>query len=210
MRPLARDLAAGLLDALGITSAARQAAGALSVATFHRVLPAAQLRAYPLPQLVVTPEELAWFLGWFRERYTCGPLAELHRRWLGGERPARPFLALTFDDGQRDNFEHAWPALERAGLRATFFAPVDAVEDGAPLWHDRAGFAAAALLADDPEGARALFAELGPPAEAPEAQAGEAVRRAKRLAPAERVAWVARLEARLARSARPAWDGLMT
>jgi peptidoglycan/xylan/chitin deacetylase (PgdA/CDA1 family) len=214
--PLVRDLAGALLYRSGITRPARQGAGRLSVVTFHRVLPEAALRDYPLPQIAVTPPELAWFLAHFQAHYTCGALAAVHRRWLDGERPPRPFLAITFDDGQRDNFEHARPALAAAGLAATFFAPLDAVDGDQPLWHDRLGFAAARLLQRERTAALAL---LGPPgaverpgaAPVPDAAlVGQAIQQAKRLAPGERVALVARLEARLGESARPPWDGLMS
>ncbi len=210
LAPLARDLAGALLLGAGVTSPARQGAGRLSVVTFHRVLPEGARREYPLPQLAVTPDELAWFLAWFRARYTCGPLGEVHRRWAAGERPARPFLAITFDDGQRDNFEHARPALAAAGVTASFFAPVEAVDADEPLWHDRLGFAAAGLQARDPAGARALFGELGPLEGPAAAQLGATLQRAKRLPPAARLDLVARLEARLGAPARPAWDGLMS
>jgi peptidoglycan/xylan/chitin deacetylase (PgdA/CDA1 family) len=183
-----RDLAGALLFRCGLTRPARQGQGRLSVVTFHRVLPAAALRDYPLPQLAVTPEELAWFLAHFRAHYTSGSLADVHRRWLDGERPVRPFLAITFDDGQLDNFEHARPVLAAAGLKASFFAPVEAVDENQPLWHDRLGFATARLPAEE---------------------RSATLQRAKRLPPAERLDLVARLEARSG-PARPAWDGLMS
>jgi peptidoglycan/xylan/chitin deacetylase (PgdA/CDA1 family) len=37
--------------------------------------------------------------------------------------PAGPALCITFDDGYRDNLEHAFPLLQSAGLKATWFVP---------------------------------------------------------------------------------------
>jgi peptidoglycan/xylan/chitin deacetylase (PgdA/CDA1 family) len=65
----------------------------------------------------------------------------MHTRWLRGEAPAKPFLALTFDDGQRDNYDYALPILSRHNVSASFFIPVEAIEQQALLWHDRLGFA---------------------------------------------------------------------
>jgi peptidoglycan/xylan/chitin deacetylase (PgdA/CDA1 family) len=52
---------------------------------------------------------------------TIVPLGEaLEALATGGRLPARP-IALTFDDGYRDNLERALPVLERLGAPATFF-----------------------------------------------------------------------------------------
>ncbi len=183
----------------------------LTVVTFHRVLPEAALREYPLGQLAVSVDELSWFVQSFLRHYTCGSLAALHRRWLAGERPASPFLAITFDDGQLDNFEHARPVLDRLGVKASFFAPLDAIAGGELLWHDRLGYAARGLIGKGRRRAVELLGELGP-AGGLEDQAllAATLGRAKRLTPAARLEFVARVEAALGNSARPAWDGPMS
>jgi len=53
----------------------------------------------------------------------------------GGELPARPVL-ITFDDGYRDNLEHAAPVLERHGYPAVLFVPLAYLEDRRPLPHE--------------------------------------------------------------------------
>ena len=201
-----RDLAGDILFSSGVTRPSRVARGLFTIATFHRVLAEEELRAYHLPQIAVTEGDFAWFLDFFTQHYTCGSLAHLHERWVGGERPRRPFLAITFDDGQRDNFERARPLLERGGVKGTFFVPVEAIDRGELLWHDRLGYAASRMLAEDR--ARAL-ACLGGGGSDDEIVTG-AIERAKRLSPGDRLAFVADIEASTGGPVRPGWDGLMS
>lgn len=210
LRPTVRDLAGDLLYRLGLTRPDRHA-HRLNVVTFHRVLPQAQLREYPLGAIAVSVEDFTWFTGYFAEHFTVDTFANAARRWDAGERPERPFLAITFDDGQRDNALHAVPVLERFGLRGSFFVPVRAVEDNETLWHDRLGYAAAQLLRTDRAAALRALAQLGL-AESPDVAATvqAVVERAKTLTPAQRDAFVDATERAAGGNARPAWDGMMT
>jgi hypothetical protein len=70
-----RNSIARFLFLMKLTTPKRQARGCLSIATFHRVLPEADRQRYPFPGLVVTPEELDAFLGYFAEHFDCGTLA---------------------------------------------------------------------------------------------------------------------------------------
>ena len=115
LRLAVRDAVSRSLWAAGLTHPAHAAGELLTVVTLHRVLPERELAEYPLPQLAVTVDELAWMVAFLAERFTCETLSTAHRRWSARERPPRPFLALTFDDGQLDNFVHARPVLERHG-----------------------------------------------------------------------------------------------
>lgn len=194
LRPWVRDLVGAALLAARVTRPSRRGRGRLTIVTFHRVLPEAERAAYPYPGLVVTPAELEAFLGFLTRHYRCGTLRETAARWRAGADPQPPLAALTFDDGQWDNFVHAAPALERRGLCATFFAVAGQVGSSRPLWHDRLGYALARL---SDRGERDLE------------RAEVAVERAKRLGPAERERWIEDLEARAGGSAAPDWDGLM-
>lgn len=142
MKALLRDVTGGVLAAAGLTAPNRFGHGRLHIATFHRVLPGDLRARYPYPMLAVTPEELDWFLSFFSTRFLIGTLASSMRLFTPDVFPERPLLAITFDDGQADNHVYARPVLERHRAKATFFVPVDAVERGEPLWHDRLGFAA--------------------------------------------------------------------
>lgn len=146
------------------------------------------------------------------EHFTCETLSVACRRWGAGERPPRPLLAVTFDDGQLDNFVHAGPVLERGGCPATFFVAVEAVDRGGPLWHDRLGFGVLRALAADRAAALRLLAEAGVDGGGggdDRAVAGRAVARSKALTEAGRAALAGAVERVAGADARPAWDGIM-
>jgi peptidoglycan/xylan/chitin deacetylase (PgdA/CDA1 family) len=48
----------------------------------------------------------------------------------------RPLVAITFDDGYRDNIRNAAPLLERHGLPATFFVATGIIGTDRPFPHD--------------------------------------------------------------------------
>lgn len=158
---------------------------------------------YPLPGLCVTPEELSFFLAYFTERYTVGPLRDVWTRWRAGERPRRPFLALTFDDAERDNFVYARPVLRRWDVRASFYAPVDHVERATPIWHDRLGFALLNAFRQPslPEPLRRLWGPATPSLKT----LGVAMEITKLLTPEERDELTASLPDEV-----PAWAALMS
>ncbi len=45
-------------------------------------------------------------------------------------------LVITFDDGYRDNYIHAYPILKDLSLPATIFLATGSIETDRPLWHD--------------------------------------------------------------------------
>lgn len=205
LKTLARDVAAGALRATGLTTPARRATGHLSIATFHRVLPEAHRREYPLRGLCVTPEELDWFVGYFDAHFTVGPLRDIARRFFAGERPPRPLLALTFDDGERDNFVFARPVLARRGVRASFYLPVAHLDEGTPIWHDRLGFALLGALRRGSEARAERF--LDGPLRHDTVQAR--IEGTKSMSPEERATAVRALE-EIAGSGVPEWAALMS
>jgi peptidoglycan/xylan/chitin deacetylase (PgdA/CDA1 family) len=211
LRAALRDWVARALIGAGVTRPERVARSRLTIVTFHRVLPAARRAAYPLAGLAVTPELFEWLLRWLAAHYDCDTLAGAYGHFQEGP-PARPLLALTFDDGQADNYHVAAPILARLGMRGTFFVPVGSVEEGTLLWHDRIAYAAARAAERDLEGLRATVAsvldlEVDP---ATRAWVAPLVGQAKALAPAARDALIEDLEQLAGGAVRPEWDGMMT
>lgn len=206
-----RDAITALAFRARLTHPATRLVERLNVVTFHRVLPAELARDYPIDPIVVTTDEFSWFLEFFDEHFTCATLREACDRWSCGERRSKPWLAITFDDGQRDNFLFARALLERRGFAATFFIPTAAVDCGEPLWHDRLAWAVARGSPSRPEERRELSATLGAPANL---EGRPLVRRAlnfaKELAHEERLSFVAEWEGRFGGPASPDWDGMMS
>jgi O-antigen/teichoic acid export membrane protein/peptidoglycan/xylan/chitin deacetylase (PgdA/CDA1 family) len=61
---------------------------------------------------------------------------------LAGRTPIQPYsLAVTFDDGYRNNLTHALPILRRHGVPATLFLSTGHVEHRRPFWFDRLDYA---------------------------------------------------------------------
>ncbi|HEY2735052.1 MAG TPA: polysaccharide deacetylase family protein, partial [Polyangiales bacterium] len=209
VRPLVRDLGASLLHRATVLDPSRWSRDKLSIVTFHRVLADDELRDYPIPGIAVTPDELDWMLELFGHHYTPGTLGEMATRYALGDRPEKPLLAITFDDGQRDNFVHARSVLAAHGVHASFFVVANATEHNETLWHDRVAYALTTLLRRDHPQAERLLVRLGiaPDVDDP---ANAAVAHAKRLTPGEREAFLFELEASAGGAVRPSWDGMMT
>lgn len=208
-----RNFVAQLLYATGRTSPSKCGLGRLSVVTFHRVLPENERRTYPFPGLVVTPAELDEFLSYFTEHFDCGSISAQHMRYMSGEITARPLLAITFDDAQHDNFVNARPVLARHQVKATFFAPVAAIEQNELLWHDRLGFAVLALLQQSNGRQQILmriFADAGLPVNDPNNLIVTAVQASKKLPLESRLRLVDELVNASDRAQAPEFARLMT
>ena len=109
-------------------------AGEGAILTFHRVRPAREDAFQPNGSLEITPQFLDEVLTSLRaEGVEIVTLDEVHRRLIAGER-SRRFVALTFDDGFRDNLEYAWPVLKRHQVPFTIYMPSDFAEGRGELW----------------------------------------------------------------------------
>ena len=106
------------------------ARGRLSILIFHRVHP----QRDPQAPGEVTTREFDALCGWLRRWCEVLPLRQAVAALKGGRLPRRA-VAITFDDGYRDNHDEALPVLRRHGLPATFFV-ASSFLDGGRMWND--------------------------------------------------------------------------
>jgi peptidoglycan/xylan/chitin deacetylase (PgdA/CDA1 family) len=137
-RPL-RWFRAQTLDSLGFHRRAHQRldGSRAAVLMYHRVLPRVEvLRGAVEPGMYVTPETFAQHLDWLEADFRVLPLHEIASNLAKGRPLPRGAVAITFDDGWRDNHEHALPALAARGLPATVFVVTDRVGTEGAFWPD--------------------------------------------------------------------------
>lgn len=84
----------------------------------------------PLNGLRVPPEMFEAQLQWLRSNgWSFFTVTELIEQW---DRAPEKSVALTFDDGYRDNLEHALPLIEKYDAKATLYLVWDRSIDWAP------------------------------------------------------------------------------
>ena len=71
-----------------------------------------------------------------RKHYRLIPLRELCQEIAGGD-VVQPTLAITFDDGYRDLYKHAFPVLRKYEIPATIYLIGRSMETGESPWYDR-------------------------------------------------------------------------
>lgn len=100
----------------------------------HRVSPEPVGDFEPNRILRVTPDFLEAVVRQVVERgFECIAMSELPARLAENDR-TRPFACFTFDDGYRDNREHAFPVLRRYGVPHTLYVPTDYADGRGDLW----------------------------------------------------------------------------
>jgi peptidoglycan/xylan/chitin deacetylase (PgdA/CDA1 family) len=78
-------------------------------------------------------------IAWLARHFRIVPLGEMVDAIAAGRPPhAGGELALTFDDGLRNQFELAYPVLRRLGAPATFFVCPDLIEQRRWIWTQEA------------------------------------------------------------------------
>lgn len=75
-------------------------------------------------------------LEYLQRHFECLTLCELCRRLRSGAPLRRRLAAVTFDDGYRDNYTNAVPALQAAGVPATFFVSTGFMSTDCIFPHD--------------------------------------------------------------------------
>lgn len=150
----------------------------LTILAYHRVLPLPESLLYPFQSMVMPRDLFEQQIAHLKQHYTMLTLAEAVDRLRSGHLPPRA-VSITFDDGYRDNFDHALPILKKYGIPATFFVVTGALEGkNRFLWDE---VVSRVLQIRDEKGAKAILAGTVP------SWLAEKLRRLEAGEPAERV-----------------------
>ncbi|KPH01742.1 polysaccharide deacetylase [Pseudomonas sp. RIT-PI-q] len=115
-----------------------QLQGAGVILMLHRVL--ANDRAAELPhrnELCVGPKAFEHLLVWLKRHFDCVPLMDILQP--GAKRSERPKVALTFDDGWRDNALNAFALLQKHQVPASIFLSTDFIGSRQRFWWESIG-----------------------------------------------------------------------
>lgn len=137
LRLLAKTVAA---ETLCRTGADRLWSGASAPRTvvlgYHQVVEDVRSAGPSIPSMVISAAMLERQLDWVGGRFHFVSLDELGGRLESGV-VERPLAAVTFDDGYRDVYEHAFPLLQRKGIPGAVFVVTDVVGTSRLMRHDR-------------------------------------------------------------------------
>lgn len=97
-----------------------RSAGRVVALLYHSVHPSK-------PFSSATPSQFKEHLGWLKDNCQLISLTDVPRYAACGHN-TNPVVAVTFDDGYADNYDHAFPLLVDLGIPATFFVTVGLLE----------------------------------------------------------------------------------
>lgn len=104
---------------------------------YHRVVEdTRRSSANSIPAMLISRRMLEQHLDWIGRRFRFLSLDELGSRLGSGEGLGEQVAAVTFDDGYRDAYEHAFQILKRKGIPGAFFLVTDLIGTSRAQIHD--------------------------------------------------------------------------
>lgn len=185
-----RYLRACFLRATGLLWLAKRriAKRGVIVLTLHRVLDDDEFfQSSSLPAIIVRKRTFERLVAWAGDTFEILDL----RKGLPDlqAKPARPRVAITFDDGWLDNYELAEPIAARNKCPITIFVCPGITGNRFPFWPERVSL----LLRDVPEAAlHQIYPDL--PNDSPDSWIEAVIGRMKQMSPEERDDYIRRLE----------------
>jgi peptidoglycan/xylan/chitin deacetylase (PgdA/CDA1 family) len=122
----------------GLASIAARSVDRPLVLGYHRVVEEFGATAdVEMPSMLISSRMFERHLDCIGRHFTFVSLDDIGEHAAGGRRFDKPVAAVTFDDGYRDVYEHAFPILKRKGIPAAVFVVTGLI--GRPFWqvHDK-------------------------------------------------------------------------
>lgn len=131
-----KDAVYGLLGGVSYYSGLTWGRNALASAPSLRILIYYKINDVPGNTLSTSPELFAQQMRFLKEHYTVMSPEELTNVITKGALLPSNAVLVTFDDGYRDVYEHAYPILKDLGLKALLFPATDYIGATRPFPHD--------------------------------------------------------------------------
>ncbi len=110
--------------------------GKVRVLTYHRVdEPGKDFMSKNLSNICVPRPVFERQLAFLRRHYSVIPMGQFVGAFEGKALLPSRSLVITLDDGNKDNYVNAFPALQKAGVPATFFVVTDAARGILPDYY---------------------------------------------------------------------------
>ena len=123
--------------ALGALEARARRGGRTVILCYHGVRPRSASAFDPNGAMHVTPQLFESHLAYLTGTCDVLPLETVAARRDTPAPNGRIAVAITFDDGYRDNLELAFPLLRKYGCPATIFLPTSFIGTGRPFWWEQ-------------------------------------------------------------------------
>ena len=104
---------------------------------YHGIRPERGLTFDPNGAMHVTPQLFETHLAYLTRACDVLPLDAIADRRATPGPNGRVAVAITFDDGYRDNLDVAFPLLRKYGCPATIFLPTSFIGTGRPFWWEQ-------------------------------------------------------------------------
>ena len=134
LKNLIRSSYYGMATMPGIKWLSRPWRGKGAILCYHRVLPGEQVRADVSPNkgLAVSAERFEEQMRHLSENYNVVSMDRMVEHVMNG---GKEFLvAVTFDDGYKDNYQYAYPILKKYRIPATIYVITRFLEGDTSMW----------------------------------------------------------------------------
>ena len=104
---------------------------------YHRVLAEENIDETIQPGMYITPQTLEMQISYLKRRFSIQPLRRLKDKVHEKHDLKKKMCFLTFDDGWKDFYDHAFPILENQKIYATVFLPTGFIGSSKTFWPDQ-------------------------------------------------------------------------
>jgi O-antigen/teichoic acid export membrane protein/peptidoglycan/xylan/chitin deacetylase (PgdA/CDA1 family) len=137
-----REFASHVVTALGLSNVVGAARSALvkdlRVLAYHRVLHDLDETTFAFDAELVSArqKDFDWQMAYIARRFNPVSIQQVADAINGGKPLPKRAVMVTFDDGFRDNYEVAFPVLQRHGVPALFFLSTGYIDSQSTFWFD--------------------------------------------------------------------------